>query len=264
MKKIRTLVVDDEPLARARIVKLLNAYPYIQLIGECKNGGEAITQIENYKPELVFLDIQMPDLNGFDVLAKTKIRPLPFIIFVTAYNQYALKAFDIHAVDYLLKPFDDERFENALEHAYQQIQLRQYSLLHKKMTNLIQSFNAPSENQLVQIAIKEKGRTIHLMVEDIFYFETHGNYLKVHLKERNHLIRKTLQAVEDQLNPQRFLRIHRSILLNTNYINKIQYTGNNQYQFFLKNGNQLLSSRTFKTQIDDYLETESWKKNLSS
>ncbi|MCB0563088.1 MAG: response regulator, partial [Phaeodactylibacter sp.] len=160
MKKIRTLVVDDEPLARARIVKLLEPIDYITLIGECKNGSEALHQMEEYRPDLVFLDIQMPDLNGFEVLSREELRPLPFIIFVTAYNQYALKAFDVHAVDYLLKPYDDERFMRAVEHARQQINLQQDALLHQKMVNLLEAHHQESSEALQHLEAKEKGRTI--------------------------------------------------------------------------------------------------------
>ena len=131
MKKIRTIIVDDEPLARARIRKLLDKVDYVNVIGEGKNGREAQRLITDYAPDLAFLDIQMPDFDGFDVLSKSEREDLPFIIFVTAYDQYALRAFDVHAVDYLLKPFDDERFMTALDHARKQIQLKENTFLHQ-------------------------------------------------------------------------------------------------------------------------------------
>ena len=262
MKKIRTLVVDDEPLARARIVKLLEPIDYITLIGECKNGSEALHQMEEYRPDLVFLDIQMPDLNGFEVLSREELRPLPFIIFVTAYNQYALKAFDVHAVDYLLKPYDDERFMRAVEHARQQINLQQDALLHQKMVNLLEAHHQESSEALQHLEAKEKGRTIRIKAFDIRYIEAEGNYLKVYTPEKAYLIRQTLQSVEEQLNNQAFLRIHRSLLLNTHFIREAKYEGNNQYGFHMKDGRCLLSSRSYRDAIHQYLDDEKIRRGL--
>ncbi|MCB0615972.1 MAG: response regulator transcription factor [Phaeodactylibacter sp.] len=262
MKKIRTLVVDDEPLARARIVKLLEPIDYISLIGECKNGSEALRQMEEYRPDLVFLDIQMPDLNGFEVLSREEFRPLPFIIFVTAYNQYALKAFDVHAVDYLLKPYDDERFMRAVEHARQQISLQQDALLHQKMVNLLETHQHESSEARQHLEAKEKGRTIRIKAFDIRYIEAEGNYLKVNTPEKAYLIRQTLQSVEEQLNNQAFLRIHRSLLLNTHFIREAKYEGNNQYGFHMKDGRCLLSSRSYRDAIHQYLDDEKIRRGL--
>ena len=140
MRKIRTLVVDDEPLARARLLHLLQEYPDILLIGECGNGQEATTHIKKYRPDLVFLDIQMPDLDGFGVLEALQLDRTPFIIFVTAYDRFALKAFDIHAVDYLLKPFDDDRFRHALSHAREQIHINDQAVLNQKLLRVLDEF----------------------------------------------------------------------------------------------------------------------------
>lgn len=260
MKKIRTILVDDEPLARARIRKLLEQVPYVTIIGEGKNGREARRLIADYAPDLAFLDIQMPDFNGFEVLNKREIENLPFIIFVTAYDQYALRAFDVHAVDYLLKPFDDERFMQALEQARKQIQLEENALLHHQMVQLLETHQHQQTETLTAFEIKEKGKTIWVNIEDIYWLEAEGNYLKIHLAQQVHPIRQTLQQVEEQLNPQQFLRIHRSFIVNKNYIYRIRYQGNNQYQVLLKNENTLLSSRSYKAVILAYLETRNLKK----
>lgn len=256
MKNIRTLVVDDEPLARARIVNLLQKFEFINLLGECKNGHEALEKIVNYKPDLVFLDIQMPDLNGFDVLSKTSPEDLPFIIFVTAYDQYALKAFDVHAVDYLLKPYDDERFGKALDHAKEQIWQKQKAGLHQKMVQLIRSYEKDHTPRLTSVEIKDKGRSFFVNILDLYYIVSHGNYIKIHLKDKSYLVRQTLQSFENEIDGTVFLRIHRSILVNSNYLEKVKYEGNNQYLFQMKNGNQLLSSRSYKPQILDFLGNE--------
>lgn len=262
MKKIRTLVVDDEPLARARIVKLLEQFDFISLAGECKNGREALKAIADYKPELVFLDIQMPGLNGFDLLEHKELHPLPFIIFVTAYSQYALKAFDVHAVDYLLKPYDDERFARALEHARQQITRQQDAILHQKMALLFQSHQKEQNDFLQHFEIREKGRNHLLNILDIEFIEAEGNYLKLHTARKCFLVRQTMQAIEGQLNPGLFLRIHRSLLLNVNFIRDVSYLGNNQYAFSMKAGHRLASSRSYRDAIHEYLENEQLKRRL--
>ncbi|HMQ49408.1 MAG TPA: LytTR family DNA-binding domain-containing protein [Saprospiraceae bacterium] len=254
MKKIRTLVVDDEPLARARIVKLLEENEQIWLLGECKNGREALKSITTYKPDLVFLDIQMPDLNGFDVLSQPEIKQLPFIIFVTAYDQYALKAFDVHAVDYLLKPYDDDRFFQALDHACRQINLNKQASLHEKMVQLLDEHQAEEPINLYSLELKEKGRQVRLKIDDVLYFEADGNYLRLHTFEKCHLIRQTMQAIEEQVDPQQFLRIHRSLLVNTHFIENILYEGNNQFLICLKNGIRLSSGRSYREPIQQYLQ----------
>ena len=252
MNKIRTLVIDDEPLARRRIVKLLEQFEEVELIAECKNGQEALKGIQNYQPDLVFLDIQMPDFNGFDVLNKLEGHPIPFIIFVTAFDQYALQAFDVHAVDYLLKPYDNERFAHAVKHAKEYIRLKQESVLHHKVMRLIDAHRHTGDTLQV-LEIKDKGSTQHINVYDVYYLESHGNYVKIHTEKRSHLLRHTLQQMEEKLDADLFLRIHRSLLLNTNYISKTAYQGNGQYRFRLKNGLELFSSRGYKETIHDYL-----------
>lgn len=256
MKVIRALVVDDEPLARARIVKLLGETEGALCIGECKNGNEAIKAIRDYQPDLVFLDIEMPDLNGFDVLKQEHLKPLPFIIFVTAYNQYALKAFDVHAVDYLLKPYDDDRFEQALRHARQQIQTRENAQLHQKMVAVLKQHQAQQAPGLQFLEVKDKGRILEINVLDVQYFEADGNYLIAHVGQRRHLIRQTLQSVADALQPNQFLRIHRSLLVNTRSIDRISYDGNNQYTLHLRDGSRLASSRGYKAEIHQYMESK--------
>ncbi|HKK78890.1 MAG TPA: LytTR family DNA-binding domain-containing protein [Phaeodactylibacter sp.] len=256
MSKVKTIVVDDEPLARARIIKLLGEFDYIQLIGECKNGQEAREAIANYQPDLVFLDIQMPDLNGFDVLSDESLQPLPFIIFVTAYDQYALKAFDVQAVDYLLKPYDEERFMRAVTHAHEQIQQKKEAQLHKKMVALLSAHQAEDADYLTHLSYKEKGLDRQIPVLDIHYFEADGNYLKVHLENKQLLIRQPLQNLAAQLAPSQFLRIHRSLLLNVIAIKAVRYEGNNQYEFELKEGTRLQSSRSYREKIQAFLQEE--------
>lgn len=252
MKTIRTLIADDEPLARARLINLLRNYDFVTVLGECSNGKETLKQIETYQPDLVFLDIEMPDFDGFEVLSKIA-EPQPFIIFVTAYNQYALKAFDVHAVDYLLKPYDDERFGLALEHARKQISVREKAFLHQKMVKMLDSQQQAEQNALQTIEVKDRGRSHQVPVKDILYFEAEGNYLHLHLRERNYLIRQTMQGIGEMIAPENFLRIHRSILINVHYVEKVWYEGNSQYRFTLKNQRQLSSGRSYRENIEQYL-----------
>ncbi|MCB0634753.1 MAG: LytTR family DNA-binding domain-containing protein [Saprospiraceae bacterium] len=254
MRKIKTLVVDDEPLARARICKLLSTYDYITLLGECRNGKEALRQIVDYRPDLVFLDIQMPDFNGFDVLSKMEKEQLPFIIFVTAYDQYALKAFDVHAVDYLLKPYDNDRFGRALEHARQQIQTKDQAVLHHRMVKVLNDFEQQQLSEDLQLEVRDKGKTFTINVLDIQCVEAQGNYLQIHLEDAKYLIRQTLQAFEEQVTGHPFLRIHRSVLINTHYLAAHRYDGNGQYHFTLRNGKQLQSSRGYREEIERFLD----------
>ncbi|MEO0470520.1 MAG: LytTR family DNA-binding domain-containing protein [Bacteroidota bacterium] len=255
MRKIRTLIIDDEPLARRRIAKLLEQIEYVALIGECKNGGEAVNQIRRYKPDLVFLDVQMPDLSGFEVLAKSEEGRMPFIIFVTAFNQYALKAFDVRAVDYLLKPFDDERFFQALEHARQQILLNDQQSLHQKMVQLIEEFQHQQSDDLTAIEIRKNGQSHWIKLQDVYWIESYGNYLKLHLEHRYYLYRETLASIEAQLPSGQFCRIHRSILINTHFLDKIHYQGNNQFSLTLSNGEQLMSSRGYRRHVEALQES---------
>ncbi len=264
MKKVRTLIVDDEPLARSRIRNLLNRSEAVEIVGEAKNGQEAMKMLTDYRPDLMFLDIQMPDLDGFELLENTSIDSLPFIIFVTAYDQYALKAFDVHAVDYLLKPFDDERFFRSLDHARQQISLKEDALLHHKMVSLIQSHQQGKGGSTSHLEIREQGVSHHISIEDIHFVEAHGNYLKIYTARGKYLLRQTMQSLEDEIDQAYFLRIHRSYLVNCHYVNRIRYQGNNQYLFRMRNGEELVSSRGHKEDIEDFLQDESLRRKLEN
>ncbi len=251
--QIRTLVVDDEPLARQRVVSLLKNHPEVQLIGECRNGEEAVEQINSKKPDLIFLDIEMPGLDGFGVVSNIDLKYKPFIIFATAYNQYALKAFNIHAIDYLLKPFDDERFDEALEIAKSQIKLKHTSDFNERLLTLVNEFNSQKDQYIRQFKVKLRGREKYISVEDLLYIEAEGNYLKLHHKEGRDLFRSTMSGIEKELNPNRFLRIHRSYFINTLFVKNIRYISNNEYKVLLKNDIEIISGRSYKEAIKSYL-----------
>lgn len=264
MNKIRTLIVDDEPLARARIEKLLSSTDFVETIGECKTGAEALRAIDDYKPDLIFLDVQMPDQDGFEVIRKCDPMHLPFIIFVTAYDRYAIKAFDVQAVDYLLKPYEKDRFYQALLNAKRQIQLKRDALFHFQRSKEVAGGEeeASIPEKLSNIVIKDKGITLQVKVDDVFYFEAFGNYLNIHLAAKTYLLRQTLQNIESSLNSQYFKKIHRSIILNFHFIESVKYMGGNLYLFRFKNGKELLSSRRYKEVINQFLELESFRTKM--
>jgi len=252
--KIKTIIIDDEPLARQRIEGLLSHVDEIDLICQCRNGFEAIEAITKHQPDLIFLDIQMPGIDGFGVL--DKIETLPVVTFVTAYDHYAMQAFDYHAIDYLLKPYKDARFYEALSHAIKQIQLQNLSSVHQKLESLRES-TRQKENYIkgINFEIKHLGRLIKINSNDIDYVNAAGNYVELHSKGVIHLIRSTISSLEYDLEENGFLRIHRSILVNETSIERVNYLNtNNQYKFVLSNDVELQSSRSFKDRIVSYLE----------
>ncbi len=252
--KIRTIIIDDEPLARQRIEGLISHVDEVEVICQCRNGAEAIEAITKYQPDLIFLDIQMPGINGFGVLDKIEV--LPVVTFVTAYDQYAMQAFDYHAIDYLLKPYKDARFYEALSHAIKQIQLQNLSSVHQKLESLRESTRQEeSYFKGINFEIKHLGRQVKVNSNDIEYVNAAGNYVELHVKGAVHLIRSTISSLEYDLEENGFIRIHRSILIKEASIDRVKYLNtNNQYKFVLKSGDILQSSRSFKERIVSYLE----------
>ncbi len=256
MAEIRTLIVDDEPEARLGLRSLLEQDTQISLIGECSNGKEAVNAIRMQLPDLVLLDVQMPGLNGFDVLHEIKTDHMPLVIFVTAYDQYSLKAFEVHAVDYLLKPFTNNRFREAIDQAKQQIQ-SQKDLTHiaERMNLLLAKFesnpphvpNADLE-YLHRIAVKEGEKITFLQVESIDWIEAADNYICIHVGKRTFLLRSKLGDIEKQLSPKHFMRIHRSRIVNIERIHEMQPQGSGDCILILKDGTHLISSRTYREQ----------------
>lgn len=246
---IRALIVDDEFLARKRLEKLLEAHSSIKVVGEAKNVKDAVLQIDEKRPHLVLLDIQMPGGNGFDILNKVRHRAF-HIVLTTAYDQFAIKAFDVQAVDYLLKPFDERRLAEALERVQDRIRLQQVSGLEDKMMALLRSFHAERSDHLEYFEMKEKGRLIRVLTEDVLYLKANGNYISLATKERKHVLRSTLNAVEQDLNPGQFTRVHRSVILNRHHVTQIRYQGNNEYKIEMSDGHQITSGRSYKENLD--------------
>ena len=211
-EKIRTLIVDDEPLARRNLRVLLEKDPQIEILDECRNGREAVKAINTLSPDLIFLDIQMPEMDGFDVLEHVGPEHIQSIIFVTAFDQYALKAFDVHALDYLLKPFDDERFAHALKRAKAQIEAHEINRLSKRLLALLEERESERKvdrkGYLTRLMIKDAGRMTLLKVDEIDFIEADGNYAKLHAGHKAHLLREKMNDLEGRLDPAKFVRIH--------------------------------------------------------
>ncbi len=252
MHLIKTIVVDDEFLARKRIINLLKGQEDIHIIAECKNGKEAVEKINQLKPDLVFLDVQMPDLNGFEVLQSGLLQHHPFIIFVTAFDHYAIQAFDVKAMDYLLKPYDNERFTQALNHARSQVGLKKEHEFHHKLLGFIDHYQK-AKNQANFLEIKLRGITKKISLDLILYIEADGNYVHIHTARNRYLLRATLQELEQKLESPDFLRIHRSIMINTAGIRSYRYLSNNKYEFTMENEIRLISSRGYKEQIQEFI-----------
>jgi two-component system LytT family response regulator len=239
---IRALIVDDEPLARKRIRRLLADEPDISVSGECGTGREAIKTIQETAPDLLFLDIQMPEIGGFEVLQSINVERMPAVIFVTAYDQHALKAFEVHALDYLLKPFKQERFAQALERARAQLAKGGACETDPGLKTLIEKLQADN-SYLTRFMIKSSNRVVLIKTSEVDWIESAANYALLHVGDKTHVVRETMQALEVKLCPKTFQRISRSVIVNLERVKELQPMGKGQYVIILINGKQLTMSR---------------------
>jgi two-component system, LytTR family, response regulator len=249
MEKIHALIVDDEILAVEKIKRLLKEDPEIEITGECYNGRSAVEAIRRLRPELLFLDVQMPGMDGFDVLLRLGDEPLPFVVFVTAYDTYAVRAFEVHAIDYLLKPFDRERFKKALQRVKSTINQRNSEhSLQNRLNDLLAQVQSES-TFLERFVIKSHGRIFFLRTNEIDWIEAAGNYVKLHSGKATHLIRTTMNTIESQLDPKKFMRIHRSTIVQLDQIKEIQPWFNGEYLITLHDETKLTLSRTHREKL---------------
>ena len=252
MKKIKVLVADDEPLARERLSGLLSQEPDIEVVGQARDGEEAVTAIHDDSPDLVFLDVQMPQMSGFDVIEAVGSDKMPLVIFVTAYDQHALKAFQVRALDYLLKPFDRERFKDALSRARKQLERDENGDLGRRLLALVKDLrrDQPKSDRLV---VKSGGRLFFLRTDEIDWVEAAGNYVRLHVGPASHLLRETMNAIEWRLDPEKFFRIHRSRIVNMERIQELQPWLNGEYAVLLRTGTRLTLSRGYREKLQDRL-----------
>ena len=245
MMRIRTLVVDDEPIARARVLALLGEEPDIEIVGECSTGPQAVSEITQKAPDLVFLDVQMPEMDGFEVARALGSDRAPAVVFVTAFDQYALRAFEIHALDYLLKPFSAQRFKAALSHAREQLAQRHATLLGRQLLEILPEVQKrePVSDRLV---VKSSGRVYFVRMADIDWCEAAGNYVCLHLAAQSHLVRETMNHLEAKFDGRQFVRIHRSTIVNVDRIEELRSSFNGEHVVVLRDGTRLTLSRGYR------------------
>jgi len=269
---MRVLIVDDEPIARRRISRLLKLEDDVQVVDEVGRGRDEVTAIRDTHPDLVFLDVQMPDMDGFAVVSALGTEALPAIIFITAYNEYAVKAFDVNAVDYILKPFDPERFRSAFQRARSHLEQKSSAEAGRRIKALLEEVlgeeraqalaagaggngsgkgagvgaTAPRARHLDRLMVKHDGRVYFVKVLDVDWFEAAGNYVRVHVGRVSHLIRETMHGIDSQLDPNQFARIHRAVIVNLDRIRELQPWFAGDYIVILMDGRQLKLSRTYR------------------
>jgi two-component system LytT family response regulator len=252
-EKIAALIVDDEPLARKFVRRMLEKHSAVEIVGECGNGNEAATAIKEKKPDLVFLDVQMPEMDGFTTLETLSAQSLPQIVFVTAYEQYAIRAFEIYALDYLLKPFDQPRFDKAMTRVYEKnVDREQANTERKQIAALLENVSQKSP-YLERLVVKTGGRIIFLKTSEIDWIQADDKYAHLHTGNKSHLVRQTLGALEAQLDPQKFIRIHRSAIVHIERIQELQPMFAGEHTVVLENGTKLTLSRSYKNKLFEIL-----------
>ncbi|QSQ22447.1 response regulator transcription factor [Pyxidicoccus parkwayensis] len=248
---VRTLIVDDEPLARERLRALLAPEKDLHPLAECGDGQEALSVMARERPALVFLDVEMPELDGFSVLSELAVVPLPVVVFVTAWPQHAVRAFDASAVDYLLKPFTVERFQRTLTRVRERLAAPPVDL-RQQLQHLLQELR-PAPVAPERLVVKTGAQTLLVPVEDIDWVESAGNYVTLHVGREEHLLRETMAELEARLGSRRFARIHRSALVNVDRIHSLSPTLSGDHRLVLRDGQELTLSRTYRARLEQVL-----------
>ncbi len=245
---MRILIVDDEPLACERIRTLLAGQPDIEIAGECHDGKSAVAAVRDLAPDLVFLDVQMPEMDGFAVLEQVDRAAMPVIIFVTAFDQYAIKAFEVCALDYLLKPFDRDRFAKALARGRTEYERRSAGDLGARLRSVLEEWRG-RKRYLDRLVIRSGGRVFFLRVDELDWVEAAGNYVRLHAGAEEYLYRETLSRLEAALDPDRFARIHRSTMVNVGLVKELHPLFRGDYAVILRDGRQLTLSRAYRDRL---------------
>ena len=273
-RPLRTIIVDDEPLARRGLALRLDDKPEVEVIAECHNGRDAIDRITELRPDLVFLDIQMPGMDGFQVLRALPRELVPMVIFVTAYDEYAIRAFETHALDYILKPIDDSRLHQALYRVREQIQQKRAVAQKDLLMDLVADLTgqAPDEVEAMvegdesamkyprQLVIRDGRRTVKVDVKDIDWIEAAGDYMCVHADGETHIMRSTMKALEEQLSPALFQRVHRSTIVNVTRVKELVAHMNGEYFLVLDSGDRLKLSRNYRDRVQHFVDDNQARK----
>jgi len=249
---VRALIVDDEPLARRGVALRLKRFKDVDVIGECGDGRSAVGKILELSPDLVFLDVQMPGMDGFDVLRAVPKEKLPRVIFLTAYEEHALRAFEVHALDYLLKPVDDQRFAVAIGRARNILDSASKTVMVER---LVQMLNEASEKYISRFTVKTGSRIQIVLAEDVEWIGAAGDYAELHAYRRAYLLREPLSSLEQKLNPKKFLRIHRSRIVRAGGIQELRAIDNREFIVKLSDGSEHRSSRTYAERLESWLSS---------
>jgi two-component system LytT family response regulator len=254
MARIRTIVVEDQLTSREHLVSSLTAEPDIEVVAACAAGRDAIDAIRSSRPDLVFLDLDLPDVDGFRVIEEVGPDAMPPTIFVTAFDEFAVKAFEVHAFDYLLKPFGRERLHEALERARQHLGTEREGELARRLMALVHDARPSRAADGGRFLVKAGGRILFVPYSDIDLVEAHGNYVRIHAGARSHVIRETMQSVEKRLLPQRFARVHRSRIVNLDRVTELRARGNGEYELVLRDGSSVRVGRAYRESLQERLK----------
>lgn len=271
-RKIKAVIVDDEPLARKGLAIRLGAFDSVEVVGQCASGNIAVEEIPRLKPDLVFLDIQMPGLNGFQVIntLRESGETIPLIIFVTAFDSYAIKAFDVHALDYVLKPVDDKRLQEAIDKVERTVVQEQEGMQKNKLASLVADFTGDDCEDILRklaegepissnpyptvLAIKDGSEVTRVQIESIQWVDAAGDYMCVHAQDGTHIMRRTMKELVDELDPKKFVRVHRSAIVNINFVNKLISHISGEYHVVLHNGTELKVSRSHRDRVKEMIK----------
>jgi two-component system LytT family response regulator len=253
---IRAIVADDERLARKKLRVLLGSEPQVEVVAECPNGEQTVSAIRSFRPDMLFLDIQMPDLDGFAVLSEISSEQMPQVIFTSAYDQYAIRAFEAHALDYLLKPFDQDRLHAAIERASAEIRKSKDQELTNRVLELLSAVK-PQKRQVPEfekrLAIRTNGRVVFLNLDEIHWIEAAANYVRLNTGKDSCLFRETISRVSERLNPAQFVRIHRSMIVNVRSIKELIPVNSGEYVVVLHSGKELSCSRGYRANLQNLI-----------
>lgn len=258
---IRALIVDDEPLARTGVAQLVEPLDDVTVVGEAADGDEAVQQIEARDPDLVFLDVQMPEMSGLEVVREVGVDEMPVTIFVTAYDEYAVDAFDAHALDYLLKPIDENRFAEALERARVRLRETESEALSERLQGLLRRYAGEGEatpsDAIERFTVRSRNRIYFVDAADVQWIESEGDYVALHDGEDAHLIRKTMKDLDERLPSDQFLRVHRSYIVNVDYIEELHPLDHGTYRLLMEAGTPLKTSRGYSENVETLIEAGS-------
>ena len=257
---IRTIIADDERLARRKLRILLGSEPQVEVVAECPNGRQTVSAIRSFRPDILLLDIQMPDLNGFDVLSEISSDEMPQVIFTSAYDQYAIRAFEARALDYLLKPFDQDRLHAAIERASLEIRKsrdQEFTNRVLELLSTVKSQKKPTPEFEDRLAIRTNGRVVFLNLDEIHWVEAAANYVCLNTAKDSYLFRETISRISDRLNPADFVRIHRSMIVNVRRIKELIPVNSGEYVVILNSGKELSCSRGYRSNLQHLIAKNS-------